>query len=286
MSEPPRGRKRPTPASPLEEDFYTLREPAPKRAVPEFLVQPKEPLLEARKPPPPPRLPLLTGVFSFPWYWRTFPIWVLMSLGLIIGSEMVLLAYWMGSSGGARFAHPFALAALWTLAFALSFASAWCLAVIEQTSLGYDTIEEWPMMDWRERFCTFPTTLGMLGVALAIGGGIQALGIAPSPYAMLTVAFFLYPVLLLSALENGSPLSPLSRVIRRSLVNVWWAWGLFYVETGVLLVVWALAVVPEFPYQPFAVTLFAMPPLAAIFLIYARLLGRLIWCIGQHESSP
>jgi hypothetical protein len=208
-----------------------------------------------------------------------------MSLGLIIGSEMVLLAYWMGSSGGARFAHPFALAALWTLAFALSFASAWCLAVIEQTSLGYDTIEEWPMMDWRERFCTFPTTLGMLGVALAIGGGIQALGIAPSPYAMLTVAFFLYPVLLLSALENGSPLSPLSRVIRRSLVNVWWAWGLFYVETGVLLVVWALAVVPEFPYQPFAVTLFAMPPLAAIFLIYARLLGRLIWCIGQHEPS-
>jgi hypothetical protein len=101
------------------------------------------------------------------------------------------------------------------------------------------------------------------------------------------VPFVLYPVMLLSALESGSPAVPYSPHIFRSLKTVWWAWLALYLQSGVLFAVWLWLTVEFFPDQPFGTLAIAAPALAAITLIYARLLGRLVWCAKRaSEMSP
>jgi hypothetical protein len=89
----------------------------------------------------------------------------------------------------------------------------------------------------------------------------------------------------LSALESGSAFMPYSRLIWRSLVNLCWAWLLFYGLTiGVGL---ALGKALELAYSraPWLALLAAGPALATLVLIYARLLGRLAWRIEQWVAT-
>ena len=89
--------------------------------------------------------------------------------------------------------------------------------------------------------------------------------------------FLLFPFLLLSALEAGSPLTPFSLPILMSLRHHGRAWLAFYGQSIALfaacwligLVLWT--VLPALALLPIGVVL------ASTLMIYFRLLGRLAW---------
>jgi hypothetical protein len=122
--------------------------------------------------------------------------------------------------------------------------------------------------------------------AAAIGYIIQLLSFTGLQVIGPLVAFFVLPVMMLSAVYNNSPLMPLAMPVIRSFGTVWWAWCLFYLETGILLLFWlGLVMVGLVLRQPYMMVLYAAPLLAALVLVYARLLGRLAWCASLAEED-
>jgi hypothetical protein len=169
--------------------------------------------------------------------------------------------------------------------FVLSYMSACFIAIIEQTAEGRDKIVEWPSGYWRDWFWSMPSTLGMLAPPLAAVGLLGGFtGFHPWWLYMLAVVL-VYPVLMLSALDNGSAANPFSIRVLRSLKTVWWAWAMVYGASILMAVGWYAAVKPPFAYQPMATVLPAAPAAVALIFIYARLLGRLCWCFDHYEEK-
>jgi hypothetical protein len=74
--------------------------------------------------------------------------------------------------------------------------------------------------------------------------------------------------------------------VLRSLVQVSWAWALFYFETTPMVVAWSVIVVRQLSgYTPWLTPLYTAPLLAIIILIYARLIGRLAGCISASTKK-
>ena len=90
-----------------DDDFWASSEPAEVSsstpietpAAPSILERHAQETLQRRiavagKPPPPPRWPMLTGVFLFPFYLQTLAAWMAISFGLMLSSW--LLMFWLG----------------------------------------------------------------------------------------------------------------------------------------------------------------------------------------------
>ncbi len=96
--------------------------------------------------------------------------------------------------------------------------------------------------------------------------------------------FVAFPFILLGALAADGAWVPIAiGMVLRSFVQVWWAWALFFLEITPMVVVWTLLTATELHGEgdtPWLVPLYAAPLLAAIILIYARLMGRLAGCIS------
>jgi len=117
------------------------------------------PLIEVTLPPPP-RWPMLTGVFNFPWYRQSLIPWMMISVAFTLAGLAVTLCYFFLSGPSFIVGRVIALPAGILTAAAASYTSNVFLTVIERTSDGYDGIEEWPLPDWREGFWTLPQTIG------------------------------------------------------------------------------------------------------------------------------
>jgi len=241
----------------------------------------------------PPRRPLLSGVFGFPFSTGARGRWLGLSVGALLAMLPAAAAFSLAAGPGAGYGSI----GPWIMALALSGTAAllglgWAavmavdfLTILRDTSYGYEKIENWPRgacVDWvGEAFYVLDALgIGML-LSLAVGRGLGMLG---APVGMFTAIglWLLFPILLLSMLETNSPLNPLSRPVWLSLVLRWKVWAMFYAETAALFV--------AFGFLP--AVLIAVPPLAilaplllvAVLMIYARLLGRLTWCCSGESK--
>jgi hypothetical protein len=172
-------------------------------------------------------------------------------------------------------------------------ASGLLVAVVRDTAEGTDQIEDWPELmmfsDWAFDFFYIFNSLAvsvLLGVAVA-----QILGFAgPTSWLAVPVSVFLvFPIALISMLEADSTVKPLSLRVLGSLFPAWWAWGLFYVETAVLVVALfflsALVLLRIGQWGILLLGILSVP----ILMVYFRLLGRVAWCCGQvagEEDEP
>jgi hypothetical protein len=246
----------------------------------------------ARPPPatrPPPRWTFFSGVFTFPAYRSSWPRWLGLSLGLIaplwVGQVAIKLAMapagpWAGAIpwmlAMVLLAAMFLLGSIWAVV-----ASAQCLSILRDTAYGCDDIENWPealFLDWIGEFFFLVSSLALSVLpGLVLGRALEAAGVPP----FLTVAvslLLMFPITLLALLETNSPLNPFSLPVWRSLVTVWWAWGLFYIETTVLVATAGCLAFLAVAYVPVVGTFLARPALlVAALMIYFRLLGRLAW---------
>jgi hypothetical protein len=269
-----------------EDDVYGISEtdlPAEDlREVPMFR---KAPVNTVEAPPPPPSLPFVTGVFPFLLYVKTLAVWLLGSIGLTIGLLLCLLCVYLVEIGLTVAARCLAVPSLWLTAFPLGYLSVCALNVIEQTSHGYDRIDDWSVGEWREWLWSFGHTLGAVVPALLVGAAVGALPLIPTSWAMAVAVFLLYPVFLLSALDNGSLFAPISATILRSFGTAWRGWLILYGQTGAMIGGWTVLSLALFRWNPFLSVVLATPPMVAMMLLYARLLGRLVWYMGELEEE-
>ncbi len=218
------------------------------------------------------------GCSRFPCYLQTLGVWGLIALGLTLSVLGIVFCIWLVDAGLTLAARCFAGPIAWIVLLSTSYTSGCFLAVVQGTSEGYDVIDDWPYGDWREWVWSLRYTAVALVFTLLVAAGVGWLtSLAGTWIPAFAAGFFVYPILLLSALETGSPLSLYSRPVLGSLKSLWWGWAIVYAESGLLLAAWTWYVLAEFPWAPFRTVAVAGPLLAAILLIYARLLGRLVW---------
>lgn len=235
----------------------------------------------------PPRWPFFSGVFHFPVYGQSWYRWLGMSVGGAIILAMVINSAGLSSEGKANsifaammfFAFACVLTMLWTVV-----TSASMLAILIDTAYGHDEVESWPsgpFLDWmlESLFVVHALLLSaapMLVTAYFAGSADLLRGVH-----FPIIIMVLFPIILLSMLETGSPVNLVSPTTWRTLWVAWWAWGLFYVETTLLLaglgrlaqLAWSLGGLPA--------AALTSTILVAMLMIYVRLLGRLAYCCSK-----
>lgn len=246
--------------------------------------------------PAPPRWPFWTGVFTFLGYQGTWPWIVGLTLGLLFVLPVMLfgLALMGLPNMGAAVAVPW-MAAMIFVATSTTLFLLWCivacaplLPVIQDTAEGADQIASWPeavFTDWAFDFLYFVNAF----VVSVLPGVVayQFLSEADPRVGLAIPAsvFFLFPVALLSMLDAGSPFVPVSGPVWGSVFSTCWAWAIFYLETGVILLAF-LAFFGAVLYLlgPWGSLLIA-PVAVAVMFVYCRLLGRVAWCCAREAED-
>jgi hypothetical protein len=235
-------------------------------------------------------------VFTFPAYRTSWPRWLGLSLGLILplllGRIAVGLAMapagpwaeavpWIVSMG--LFGVTFVLGSIWGVVAAAQY-----LSIVRDTADGCDQIEDWPdavFLDWIGEFFFFVSSLGIAALpGVALARVLETAGV-PGWLTVSVSLLLIFPISLLALLETNSPLNPFSLPVWRSLVTSWWAWGMFYVETTVLVAAAGYLAVLAATHVPIAGIALAVPALSVgALMIYFRLLGRLAWRCGRAAT--
>jgi hypothetical protein len=169
-------------------------------------------------------------------------------------------------------------------ALAFMVASACWLAVLKESSEGNDRLYEPPglvFVDWAGE-CFFV----LFASAMALAPGLLAWRFIPNmplglgPALATASGLLLFPVFLLSQLDNGSPLEFFSPKLARTLLKRPGQWLLFYAESVVLLGGCTAAIVGLQILSPVLVLISVLLASASSF-VYFRLLGRLGWWLAE-----
>ncbi len=249
-----------------------------------------------------PRLPL---VFGAPWMLVRSPLpvwWFGLSLWLTILMALLTVPGQMGSLGAAggragvaggvmmavlAYAGVCILGPIWLAGMA-----ALCGSVLEESSDGVDRLASPPGRDFIEWFSwlwvmavsagasTLPGWAVGAAVDWAAAEGGFAFPLNIQVLAPVLGAVLCFPVMLLSALENGSSMEVFSKRVWASLLRRPLHWLLFYVEVGLLGVgcVAVVSLASDFAWA-------AAPAIVAAGLVYFRLLGRLGWWLSESLAE-
>jgi hypothetical protein len=241
-------------------------------------------LVRAPDERPIPRWTYFSGVFTFPWWLSNVARWITMAISLTISGLLVSMAIGLSSGGTAMMAGPLVImfASAMTVV-TLSFCSACFVAAVDDTADGNDEVQEATFPPLDQWFFSFFSVLGIWLMAGALGYPLIAVP-GVGPFAVAISGVVLFPILFLSALESESFLLPLSPNIWKSLVRYAGQWLAFYLVSTALLAAWLFMAWALLEIVPLLLVLLGGSGLAAVMLIYARLLGRLAWRISFDRS--
>ena len=202
---------------------------------------------------PPPEWLFFSGVFGFLLRPAVLIRWIYATVGFCVMG--VVWAFWFYIyRQGLILPLPFLglLGVLITVA-CLAYAAACSLPVLLETSAGNNKIDDWPEPDVREQAVDL-VYLGYLliiaEVLSALAGQVLSLFFGSVWLPSMICGFLLYPVVLLSSLEAGTPFMPFTWPIVKSLKTLTWAWGVFYGLAAGLTAVWLLPLFWEFGDAP------------------------------------
>ncbi len=292
MSTPPEKPKGRIDSLLADEALYTVREPEKPRALPDFVEKhlqaaKQKRIRAAEELPPRPRWPMLSGILTFPFYLNTLGPWMFITLGLMVFGW--LLMFWIenGAVMGASSAYYLGLPPLAVGLLTLGYAASCCFSIIEGTCSGWDSFEVSPGGEWKEWVWNFAHIIALLLQAAVVGLVVKLVSFSDSWLTMAVGTFAAFPLVLLGALAGNGAWVPVAiGIILRSLVPLWWAWSLFYLETGVMIVGCTILTKAGLGGQAYWLTpLYAGPLLATVIIIYARLAGRLAGCIAAATTK-
>lgn len=229
-----------------------------------------------------------SGVFNFPLYPDSWSHWVALSLWMLFVVALAREAVMIGT-----LTHPLtwfacammsAVAGLLLLTWLIR-ASGTLMDIVRDTANGADQVEPSDEL-WIDRLFEFLFPATAFGLAVLLGVGVDRLltlvGLA-TLWAVPLVVFLLFPIVLLSMLEVGSPLGVVSLPVLSSLRAAWPAWLLFYVQTlllfGAVSGAGWLASLAHF----WLGAIVAIVAEVWMLMVYCRLLGRLAWYCGQED---
>jgi hypothetical protein len=240
--------------------------------------------------------PLFAGWFSFLWDFAAAGRLIALTL-ISKGCLSCLLMFISLSDGGPL--HQFAaiVAGIFTALLGLSYlalASVCWLAIVQDTANGLDKIQQWPgpnFLDWiLDSFYLWIALLVSAVPGILLGYLLGMGGTGGSWVAILlgtVIAFGLFPVLLLSALDTGTPLGLWSQTVFESLNGHKRTAAQFLLGSAALVLVGMVFLLVMA--QPWLlVSLLGALGLNATLMIYFRLLGRLAGQLGidQQDNSP
>jgi hypothetical protein len=239
--------------------------------------------------PDPPRWTFLSSVFGYPWRGVNLARWAAMAFGLSIAVTLGVKAIEMlglleGDLAGVSPAGLFvAVAAIVMNILVLSFSITTCQAAIQDTANGHDLPLDGTFPEWDQWVMTLLSWV-MVGAAAAAVG--FPLSLAIGPIAFVISFLLLFPILLLSAMECDSFILPYSPPVLRSLGYYLHGWVMFYLVSTGLFALAAFGVEEGYRRVPGLVLLLSGPVLAALLMIYARLIGRLAWKASGAPIAP
>jgi hypothetical protein len=236
-----------------------------------------------------PRLPTINGVWSM-LYKEPVPTWWVGSstLGMVVAW---LLACSITGAHGGGFTQVFALMCR---VFGCLTGLIWCgptaailCAIVAESSEGHKKLHASPSPWFFD--CLIEMMHIVVTLSLSCIPGFAIMKFVPWQYSALACGgsfLLLFPVLLLSSFQEGSPMGVFSPKIWGSLAIRPAHWLLFYVQSaaifalitaasvGLLIAGWALVIVPTV--------------LAGMF-IYCRVMGRFAWWLAEslpEEEAP
>ena len=240
----------------------------------------------------PPRIPLLQRV---PAMLLTSPVlarWIALSIALLMVLWLGVPAFAsLGAGGGFGAISAVCFFAVAVVLGAMTYAvaaSVW-LALLTESADGHDRLHDPPgaiFFEW-----TGPVAYVSVAAAAsllpgwAIGRLLEAFQI--DARAIVIPAFWLacFPVALLSALDQDSPMAVISMRLASSLWKCLPAWLLFYLETLLLAGGVAAAIAGLWNWSA-VMPLIAGPLVVAATFLYFRLLGRLAWWLAEWLAEP
>ncbi len=162
-------------------------------------------------------------------------------------------------------------------------------AILQSVANQEDSVSEWPVFDpfaW----------MGQLVVALAAAGvafvpAWLACSMVFEP-GLMTIAFTmfsvytLFPFVLLSMLDMGSPFVPFSAEVARSVTKCQESWGGFYFSSGLLFVCLFLLLAMLSAMAPPVGAAIGIVAVIGIAFTYFSMIGRLAYSIGQAVNEP
>jgi hypothetical protein len=259
----------------------------PRKYVREMLDQAAEDAEQAaRRQIKPPRYPFLSRIYTYPFHLRP----AMMCLSLTIATMGVVAAIsTVGQLPALLIPIVCGLVAVAAVA-TWTFASVFLTSVIESTANCQDNIEQWPefgVVDWMIQGLYFVNCLTVSLLPLLVLAGLLPDHGAIAYGGGLVLAMLLFPLALLSMLEENSCLMPYCALVWRSWRRSWRAWLLFHLHSVALLAV--MGTVGWFGFlapNPWTMLLFVAVA-TVVMTIYFRLLGRLAYVIGcQSDQVP
>lgn len=230
-----------------------------------------------------------TFTFSFNRY--ALPQWLAVSLGFLLTgflTRRAILILETGGMYGVILGAFLGIGAVFVFMLSGSYAAAGMIDIITNAAYNLDKADNWPDPDWRERLWQFARILYLFALAAIVGWGLSELAALAANarwIAFSGAVFFLFPILLLSALESTSFLVPFSTSVWRSMGVAGLGWLVFYTVSAATIAIWiGLAIFLSARLGGWA--LWIVSPLeAAMIFTYGRFVGRLAWYIMKRTGT-
>lgn len=238
---------------------------------------------EEEREPPLPNSPFTNQLLSFLLDPTTIGrlVFYAAALWVLLGAIQMAI---VTTEGGALSQFTSILMRMFASTFGLAFIAAFCSGmqgILQDTSNGMDEIESWPdlnFVDWfGEMFFIAGSAFLAISPAFALtkltGSGLVFLG------AFTAGMIAVFPFVLLSMLETGSVINPLSRPIQRSIRLAGGRWIQFIVSAVIVIVIGAGLFFVRVAYRDMTIlNLMVAVGFVVLSAVYFRLLGRLAWC--------
>lgn len=221
--------------------------------------------------------------------------WVISVFGIF--KDPGVIAHWLAFSAlagipvylAARFPHPMLTLALFPFAILVgALVSACGFAVLESVANRQDHVTAWPVFDPGEWFGQLFVVMAAAAVAIvpvcAVIGPIFGASLLLLLMAMLSV-FLIFPFVLLSMMDMGSPFAPFSSEVARSVTKCQEAWGGMYFSSGILFAALFLFIAMGWSTGAPSANLFSITAAIGVTFIYFAMIGRLAYAIGQSVDS-
>ncbi len=240
-----------------------------------------------------PKHPLWDGLFVF---WKSPDAlirWAGLTVVVIAVGLLTLWSMMYAAKGGAALMMAL-ITTVGTFAvfvFGGAFAVVNCLAILEETANGYDSVREWPevnIIEWLfESLFMVAALFYSLTPGILLASFLSCAGL-PAQLSSLLVGlslFVLFPIVQLSLLESGSLGTPISLPILQSMGLQWRLWLAFYGVTGGTLIAVLLGGLFFTIGPSFSLSLMILSAGWSFgLLMYYRLLGRLAWACRERGA--
>jgi hypothetical protein len=255
----------------------------------------EEELVSSQRPELPPR-PMVDGVLTIFTQTTVLICWGVLSIMVGVIAAMLYGAIVLGSVSqglGIAAAFPWISSMILTGCLGIVFivfltvSNAYLLAILQDSAAGNERIENWPdtlFLTWAtEVFFLVTSLLVPFAIAMALAAPLG--GLLGGGWWLAGLCFWiLFPIVLLSTLEMGSPLIPVSPMVIRSFGLCGRTWGVFYAQTGLLGLGMFSLTLGFLKIGFVGVIGFALLGIIATFtlILYYRLLGRLAWVCDER----